>query len=119
MIVLKELKACHHGLHQNVEVLLGRTVKLYQDNQTVCGALRKKLGRCTITSTGSRHVVLTVVYASRGLAPGRVDIGLAGLHRSLRLQAERSGSKICHSAPLSSSAAFNGLLLDWSWPATL
>jgi hypothetical protein len=41
MIALKELKACHHGLHQNVEDLHGRTVKLYQDNQAVCGALRK------------------------------------------------------------------------------
>jgi hypothetical protein len=30
--------ACRHGLHQNVEALRGRTVKLYQDNQTVCGA---------------------------------------------------------------------------------
>jgi hypothetical protein len=29
-------------LHQNVEALRGRTVKLYQDNQAVCGALRKK-----------------------------------------------------------------------------
>ncbi len=41
MIALKELKACRHGLYQNVEVLRGRTVKLYQDNQTVCGVLRK------------------------------------------------------------------------------
>ncbi len=41
MIALKELKVCHHGLHQNVEALRGRTVKLYQDNQSVCGALRK------------------------------------------------------------------------------
>ena len=41
MIVLKELKACPHGLNQNVEVLCGRTVKLYQDNQDVCGTLRK------------------------------------------------------------------------------
>ena len=41
MIALKELKACLHGLHQNVEVLRVRTVKLYQDNQTVCGALCK------------------------------------------------------------------------------
>jgi hypothetical protein len=33
MITLKELKECRHGLHQNVEALRGRTVKLYQDNQ--------------------------------------------------------------------------------------
>ena len=32
MIALKELKACRHGLHQNVETLHDRTVKLYQDN---------------------------------------------------------------------------------------
>jgi hypothetical protein len=29
MIALKELKTCRHGLHQNVEALRGRTVKLY------------------------------------------------------------------------------------------
>ncbi len=33
MIGLKELKACRHGLHQNVEALHGRTVKLYQSGQ--------------------------------------------------------------------------------------
>ncbi len=41
MIVLKELKTCRHGLHQNFEALLGRTVNLYQDNMSVVGALRK------------------------------------------------------------------------------
>jgi hypothetical protein len=41
MIAVKELKTCRHDLHQNVEALRGRTVKLYQDNQAVCGALRK------------------------------------------------------------------------------
>jgi hypothetical protein len=46
MIALKELKALRHGLHQNVETLRGRTVKLYQDNQTVCGALRKMSSKC-------------------------------------------------------------------------
>ena len=34
MIVLKELKACRHGLYQNVEAVHGRTVKPYQDNIT-------------------------------------------------------------------------------------
>jgi hypothetical protein len=67
---------------------------------------RSKLGRCAIAPTGSRHVVLAAVYATRALAPGRVDIGLGGLHRSLRLQAERSDSKICHSDPLSSQYSF-------------
>jgi hypothetical protein len=46
MIALTELKACRHGLHQNVEALRGRTVKLYQDNQAVCGALRKMSSKC-------------------------------------------------------------------------
>ena len=41
MITLKELKVCRHGLHQNVEALTGRTVKFYQDNMDVVGALRK------------------------------------------------------------------------------
>jgi hypothetical protein len=137
--------AFRHGLHQNVDALRGRTVKLYQDNQAVCGALRKmsskypalmseikdlvpwlhenkirldvvyirtkrsKLGRCAIAPTGLRHVVLAAAYATRALAPGRVEIGLAGLHRSLRLRAECSGSKICHSAPLSSQCSFQRL----------
>ena len=46
MIALKELKACRHGLHQNVEALRGRTVKLYQDNMTVVGDLRKMSSKC-------------------------------------------------------------------------
>jgi hypothetical protein len=41
MIALKELKACRHGQHQNVEALRGRTVKLYQDNQA-----RPSVERC-------------------------------------------------------------------------
>ena len=41
LIVLKELKACRHGLHQNVETFRDRTVKVYQDNMTMVGALRK------------------------------------------------------------------------------
>jgi hypothetical protein len=38
---LKELKACRHGLHLNVEALRGHMVKVYQDNMAVVGALRK------------------------------------------------------------------------------
>ena len=41
MIALKELKAVRHGLHQNLDAIRGRTVKLYQDNMAVVGALRK------------------------------------------------------------------------------
>ncbi len=70
---------------------------------------RSKLGRCAIASTGSRHVVLATAYATRALALGRVDIGLASLHRSLRLQAECSGSKIRHSASLSSQLSLQRL----------
>ena len=47
MIALKELKACRHGLHQNVEALRGRTVKIYQDNMVVVGALRKMSSKCS------------------------------------------------------------------------
>ena len=46
MIDLKELKACRHDLHQNVESLRGRTVKLYQDNMTVVGVLLKMSSKC-------------------------------------------------------------------------
>ncbi len=54
-------------------------------------------------------MVLAAAHVARAFAPGRVDIGLAGLHRSLRLQAECSGSKICHSSPLSSQCSFQRL----------
>ena len=46
MIALKELKACRYGLLQNVEALRHRTVKLYQDNMAVVGALRKMSSKC-------------------------------------------------------------------------
>ncbi len=46
MIALKELKVCHHDLHQNVETLRGFTVKFYQDNQSVSGALSKMSSKC-------------------------------------------------------------------------
>jgi hypothetical protein len=45
MIALKELKAVRHGLHQNLDDIRGRTVKLYQDNMAVVGALRKMSSR--------------------------------------------------------------------------
>ena len=46
MIALKELKACRYDLLQNVEALRHRTVKLYQDNMAVVGALRKMSSKC-------------------------------------------------------------------------
>ncbi len=57
MIVLKELKTCHHDLHQNVESLHGHTVKLYQDNQAVCGALRKMSSKCPTLMTEIKDLV--------------------------------------------------------------
>ena len=80
MIALKELKDCRHGLHQNVEALRGCTVKLYQDNMTVVGALRKMSSKCPELSEGSRHVVLAVVHPTRALVPGRGDPGHTGVH---------------------------------------
>jgi hypothetical protein len=40
MIALKQLKTCHHPRIAS-ECRGGRTVKIYQVNQTVCGVLRK------------------------------------------------------------------------------
>jgi hypothetical protein len=48
MTALKVLKACRHGLHQNVEALRGRTVKLYQDNLAV-------FERCSRCHPSSQH----------------------------------------------------------------
>ncbi len=134
MIALEQLKA-FHGLHQNVEALRGRTFKLYQENMAVVGALRKmsskcpslmarsrtsylgrgllhsqqsKFGGCSIAPTGPRHVVLAAAHATRALSLGRVDVGLAGLHRPLRL-AECCGYKIRHSDPLPSECSFQRL----------
>ena len=68
-----------------------------------------KLGRCVIAPTGSRHVVLAATHTARDLQLGRVDIGLASLHRSLRLQAKCSGFKIRHSASLSTQLSLQRL----------
>jgi hypothetical protein len=57
MIVFKEFKACRHGFHQNVETLRGRTVKLYQDNKSVCGALRKMSSKCPVLMTEIKDLV--------------------------------------------------------------
>ena len=57
MIVLKELKACRHTLHQNVEALRGRTVTLYQDNMTVLAALRKMSSKCPELMTQIKSLV--------------------------------------------------------------
>jgi hypothetical protein len=72
-------------------------------------SVRGKLGRCAIAPTGSRHVDLAAAHATRALALGRVDIGLASLHRPLCLQAECCGSKIRHSASLSSQSSLQRL----------
>ncbi len=74
MIVFKDLKVCRHGLHQNVEALRGRTVKVYQDNQAVCGALRKMSSKCPALMSEIKDLVpwvhenkirLDVVYIRR------------------------------------------------------
>ncbi len=57
MIALKELKTCRHNLHQNVESLGGRTVKIYQDNMTVVGALRKMSFKCRGLMTEIKDLV--------------------------------------------------------------
>ena len=54
MIDVKDLKACRHRLHQNVEALRDHTVKLYQDNMSVVGSLRKK-EVMQVTRTHSRN----------------------------------------------------------------
>jgi hypothetical protein len=64
MIALKELKACRHGLHQNVEVLRDHTVKIYQDNQAVCGALRKMSSKFPST-LGRHHGPRTLVHENK------------------------------------------------------
>ena len=154
MIALKELKACRHGLHQNVEALRGRTVKLYQDNQAVCGALRKMSSKCPALMSEIKDLVpwlhenkirLDVVYirseANLADAPSRQrGLDMWSLQQPtqqelLHLVESTLGSQVCtgpfacrqsavaprFATPLHCrhSAAFNGLLLDWSWPATL
>jgi hypothetical protein len=57
MITLKEVKTCRHDLHHNVESLHGHTVKLYQDNQAVCGALRKTSSKCPTLMTEIKDLV--------------------------------------------------------------
>jgi hypothetical protein len=61
MITLKELKACRHDLHQNVEALRGRTVKLYQDNQA-----RSSVERCAKCHPSVQHSWLRSRTSYRG-----------------------------------------------------
>jgi hypothetical protein len=155
MIALKELKTCRHGLHQNVEALRGRTVKLYQDNQTVCGALSKMSSKCPAAlMTEIKDLVpwfhenkirLDVVYIrseanltdassrQRGLdmwcfrQPTEQEFFLL-VESTLGSQVftdpfacKQSAVAPRFATPLHCrhSAAFNGLLLDWSPPGTL
>jgi hypothetical protein len=57
MIALRELKTVRHGLHQNLDDIRGRTVKLYQDNMAVVGALRKMSSRCPALMTEIKELV--------------------------------------------------------------
>jgi hypothetical protein len=117
-----------HDLLQNVEALRGHTVKLYQDNQAVCGAL-----------------LLDVVYIRResNLADARSrqrvldmwSLQLPTQQELLHLVESTLGSPVCtdpfaysqsavapkFATPLHCrhSAVFNGLILDWSSPVTL
>jgi hypothetical protein len=74
MIEHSRIKAFRHGFHQNVETLRDRTVKFYQDNQVVCGALRKMSSKCPALMTEIKDFVpwihenkihLHVVYIHR------------------------------------------------------
>ena len=44
MISLKELKPVRHGLHQNLDAIRDRTVKLYQDNLAIWRMLHRVNG---------------------------------------------------------------------------
>jgi hypothetical protein len=57
MMTVKELKTCRHELIQNVKTLHGHTVKLYQDNQAVCGTLRKMSSKCPPLMTEIKDLV--------------------------------------------------------------
>jgi hypothetical protein len=62
MIALKEIKAVRHGLHQNLDAIHGRTVKLYQDNMAVVGALRKMSSRYPALMTDIKECRLQHVF---------------------------------------------------------
>jgi hypothetical protein len=70
---------------------------------------RSKFSGCSIASTGSRYVVLPPAHAARTLTFGRVNIGIASLHRPLCLKTERGCSKICHTSALSSQCTLQRL----------
>jgi hypothetical protein len=114
MIVLKELKAVRHGLHQNLDDIRGRTVNLYQDNMAVVGALRKMSSRCPALMTEIKELVpwilehkilLEVVYirseANLADAPSRQrGLDMWSLHlptqqELLRLVESTLGSQVC------------------------
>jgi hypothetical protein len=117
MIALKELKAVRHGLHQNLDAIRGRTVKLYQDNMAVVGALRKMSSRCPALMAEIKELVpwllehkirLEVVYirseANLADAPSRQrGLDMWSLHlptqqELLRLVESTLGSQVCTDA---------------------
>ncbi len=139
---------------QNVESLCSRTVKLYQDNQSVCGVFHKLSSKCPALMTEIKDLVpwlhenkilLDVVYirseANLTDAPSRQrvldmwSLELPTVQELLHLVQSTLGSPVCtdpstcrqsavtpkFATPLHCrhSAAFNGLILDWSPPVTL
>jgi hypothetical protein len=114
MIALKELKAVRHDLHSNLDAIRGRTVKLYQDNMAVVGALRKMSSKCPALMTEIKELVpwllehkirLDVVYirseANLEDAPSRQrGLDMWSLHlptqqELLRLVQSTLGSQVC------------------------
>jgi hypothetical protein len=126
MISLMELKDCRHGLHQNVEALRGRTVKLYLDNMTVVGALLKMSSKCPELMSEIKGLVpwlhehnihLEVVYI-------RIEANLTDAksrQRGLDMWSLQQTVAPRFGTPLHCrhSSAFNGVLLDWSPVFTL
>jgi hypothetical protein len=74
-----------HGRDQGPCTLAPRK----QDPSRSGHSKRRKLVGYSIASTGPRHVVLASAHTTRVLALGRVDIGLADLHRSLHFLADK------------------------------
>jgi hypothetical protein len=124
MIALKDLKACCHGLHQNVEALRGRTVKIIQDNMGVVGVSARchpssqnacpKSRVLYLDCTNTRFTWRWSPFAAKQIWQ---------MHHRVRGGSTCGPCSSPHNkstcSKSSHSAAFNGLLLDWSPVFTL
>ena len=115
MIALKELKACRHSLHQNVEALHGRIVKLYQDNihneanLADASSRQRGLDMWSLQQSTQQELLYLV----------EVTLGTQVCTDPFTCRQSTVAPRFATPLHCRHNTAFNGLLLDWSPVFTL